>query len=50
MTLQIVVFLALAFLLFLTGPGAAHSPSVIQLTYDQAAGEMIVSMEYGDKR
>ena len=50
MTLRIVVFLAFAFLLFLTGSGAAHSPSAMQLTYDQAVGEMVVSMEHGDKQ
>jgi hypothetical protein len=50
MTLRIVVFLAFAFLLFLTGPRAAHSASAMQLTYDQVAGEMVVSMEHGDKQ
>ncbi|MDD1706587.1 MAG: hypothetical protein LUO81_00110 [Methanoregulaceae archaeon] len=49
MTLLIVVLPALAFLLFLTGSGAAHSTSTVQLTRNQAVGKIVVSLEHGGK-
>jgi hypothetical protein len=40
------VFLALVILVFLAGPVSAHSPAAMQLTYDQAAGELVVTISH----
>jgi len=40
------IFLALAILLFLAGPVSAHSPAEMQLTSDQAAGELVVTISH----
>jgi hypothetical protein len=40
------IFLSLAILLFLAGPVSAHSPAEMQLTYDQAAGKLVVTISH----
>ncbi len=47
MSVQRGIFLAVAVLLFLAVPVSAHPPSEMQLTYDQAAGELVVTISHG---
>ncbi len=46
MRMRTSIFLSLAILLFLAGPVSAHPPADMQLTYDQAAGELVVTISH----